>query len=138
MTLLILHEHALSTLILLSDERLHLIVDELGSLLAIGFVELLLTIIVADIGQIVTHTRKGYHAVSLFGHTLQVIHRTGRDASDKELLSSTSTQDSTHLVEHLLLGSDLSLLGQIPRSTERTATGHDGHLHQGVSILQMP
>ena len=76
MTLLILQEHTFSTLILLGDEHLHLIVDEFGSLLAIGLLELLLTVIVADIGQVVTHTRKGNHSVSLLGHTLQVIHRT--------------------------------------------------------------
>ena len=138
MTFTILKQHTLSTLILLSDERLHLVVDKLCSLFAIGFVELLLRVVVAQIRQAVAHTGISNHAIGLLGDTLKVVHRTGRDAPDKEFLCGTTAQDSTHLIEHLLLGCNLTLFRQIPCSTEGTTTRHNGYLHQRIGILQMP
>ena len=50
MALLVLQQEALGALILLCDEGFHLVVDELGGLLAIGLLPLLLTVVVADVG----------------------------------------------------------------------------------------
>ena len=138
MAFFVLQEYPLGTFILFGDESFHFVVDEFGCLLAIGFVPLLLAVIVAEVGQLVTHAGIGYHAIGLLGYTFEVIHGSSRDVSGEELFGCTSAEDGTHLVEHLLLGSDLSFFGQVPCGAERLSARHDGHLHQGVGILQVP
>ncbi len=127
------------TCILLVDHLLRLLVNQLCCVLAVRLIErILLIIIIAQVGQTVAHAGVGNHAVSLLRHALQVVHRTGRNRTHKELLSGATTQGGTHLVEHLLLRRNLTLLRQVPGSTQRTTTRHDGHLNQRVGMLQEP
>ncbi len=56
----------------------------------------------------------------------------------KEFLGSTSTHERTHLVEHLFLGGDLSLFGQIPGSSESLTTWNDSYLDKWIGILTEP
>ena len=94
MTILVLSQNLLGTLVLFVDHPHHLIVYDLGSCLGIRLLELVLRIvIVAHVGQLVAHTCKGNHAVGLLRHTLQVVHRTCGDMTHEEFFSRTTTQE---------------------------------------------
>ena len=139
MTLLVFRQYLLRTLVLLVHHLQHLVVHNLGSSLRIRTLELvLLIVIVAQIRQFLAHTCKGHHAVCLLGGTLQVVHGTRRDATNEQLLGSTSTQQRTHLVEHGLFGLQHTLFRQIPRCSQSTTTWYDAHLHQWVGKLREP
>ena len=111
MPVLVFQQQLLGAGILLGNECFGLVVDEFGSLLAVGLVKLLLAVVVADVGQLVAHASIGNHAVSLLGHALQVVHGAGRDMSGEELFCCTSAKYRAHLIEHLLFGSYLSFFG---------------------------
>ena len=124
---------------MLSNHLPYLLVDGLGCSLGVGFLEVVfIVVIVAEVGQLVTHAHIGNHAVGLLGDAFQVVHRSAADMAGEEFLGSSPSQRGTHLVEHLLAGGDLALLGQIPGSAQGTATRHDGHLDQRVGVLQQP
>ena len=92
MTLLMLGEDALGTLVLFVDHAQYLVVHDLGCGLRVGALELVfLVAVIADIRQFLTHTGISNHAIGLFGGTLEVVHRAGGDGTDKQLLSSTAT-----------------------------------------------
>ena len=91
MTLLMLGEDALGTLVLFVDHAQHLVVHDLGRGLRVGALELVfLVAVIADVWQFLTHTGIGNHTIGLFGGTLEVIHRAGRDSANKQLLCSTA------------------------------------------------
>ena len=56
----------------------------------------------------------------------------------EEFLGCTSTHQRAHLVEHLLLGGNLSLLWEIPGCSECLTTRHDGNLDEWIGILAEP
>ena len=139
MTFLVLLQNLLGTLILFVDHLQHLVVHDLGSGLRVGTLEtVLIIIIIAQVGQLVTHTGVCHHAVSLFRGALQVVHGTRGNLSDEELLGSTATQQGAHLVEHGLLGLQHTLLREIPCSTQGSASGYDGHLDKRIGKLGKP
>ena len=140
MTLLVLCQNLLGALIiLLIDHAQHLVVHNLSRSLRVRLLELILCIvIVAHIGQLLAHTGKGNHAVCLLGDTLQVVHRASRDMPHEEFLSSTTSQERAHFVEHSLLGLEYALLWQIPGCAKRLTTRHDAYLHQRIGKLREP
>ena len=93
MSLAVLLEYLLSACILVVDHLEYLVVHNLCRCLRVGTLELiLLLVVIADIGQSVTHAGIGYHAVSRLGSALQVVHSSCRYMSGEEFLGSTSTQ----------------------------------------------
>ena len=129
----------LGTLVLRRDEILDLLVDGLSRLVGIGLGEVVfLIVVIAEVGKFIAHTQIGHHAVSTLGDALQIVERTAGDMAEEHFLCGTSGQRCTDFVEHLLLGRDATLLGQIPSGTERLATGHNRHLHQRIGIFQEP
>ena len=117
MAVAFLQEQRLGALVLLVDHAFHLVVDLLCRGLAVGTLPLeFALVVVAQVGQFIAHTHVGYHAIGLLRHALQVVHGTTADVAREEFLGCTATQRGTHLVEHLLLRRDLTLLGQIPSS----------------------
>ena len=58
--------------------------------------------------------------------------------SGAHFLSHAACNSRSHLVEHLLLGGELLLVGQIPRSAERLSARDYGHLQQRIGIGQHP
>ena len=54
------------------------------------------------------------------------------------LLGYTTCDGRSHLVEHLLLGGELLLIGQIPRCAQGLSARDDGNLKQRVGIGQHP
>ncbi len=138
-SLLLLRQQGFGAGILLGYHALHFQVYLLGGVFAIWALEtIFVLVIIAQVGQLVAHAHVGYHAVGLLGDALEVVHSTRGHMTREQFLGGTSAQGGTHLVEHLLLGGYLSLLGQIPRCSQGTAAGHYGDLHQGVGILQVP
>ena len=75
MPLLMLQEYVLGPFILLVDHLEHLVVDDLGGGVTIGALELIVLIVVADIGQLVAHASVSNHAICTLGSPLQVVHR---------------------------------------------------------------
>ena len=70
--------------------------------------------------------------------TFQIVECPCGDASKNHFLSSPASQQCTHLVEQLFLSGELPLLWQIPCSSQRLSTRHDGNLDQRIGILQHP
>ena len=56
----------------------------------------------------------------------------------EQLFGSASAQRGAHLVEHLFLRGNLSLLGQVPGSTQCAATRDNRYLDERVGVLQVP
>ena len=56
----------------------------------------------------------------------------------EEFLGCTSTHQRAHLIEHLLLGGNLSLLREIPGCSECLTTRHDRNLDEWIGILTEP
>ncbi len=56
----------------------------------------------------------------------------------EEFLGCTSTHQRAHLIEHLLLGGNLSLLRKIPGCSECLTTRHDRNLDEWIGILTEP
>ena len=138
-TFLMFGQNLLSSSIFVVDEFQHLVVDNLSGSFRIRTLELIfLIVVVADVRQSVAHTCISNHTESTLCGTLQVVHGTCRDMTCEEFLGSSTTQEGTHLVEHLLLCSDLSLFWHIPCSSKRLSTRHDAHLNQRISILAEP
>ena len=93
MSLLMLSEDFLCTFVLLVDHTQHLVIHNLGGRLRIWFLELILSIIVvAEVGQFITHACKGDHAVSLLCGTLKVVHCSCGDLTDEQFLRSTASE----------------------------------------------
>ena len=137
--LLVLGEYLLGAVILLVYHLEHLLVYELGGAVGVGPLELVfLVVVVADVGQPVAHAGVGYHAVGALRGALQVVHGSRGDVPREEFLGGASSEQGAHLVEHLLLGGDLPLLGQVPGGSQGLSAGHDAHLHQGVGVLAEP
>ena len=110
-TILVFHQDVLGTGILLVHHLEYFLVDFSCRCLRVWALERVFALVViADVWQSLTHTEVSHHAVCTLGSTLQVVHRTRRDMSCKQFLCCTSTHQRAHLVEHLLLGGDLSLL----------------------------
>ena len=94
MTVLVVSQYLLGTVVLLVDHLQHLIVHDLCGGFRIGTLELVFrVVVVADVGQLVAHAGVCYHAVGLLGGTLQIVHGTRRYVADEELLGSTSAQE---------------------------------------------
>lgn len=72
------------------------------------------------------------------GHTLQIVQRTGRHHAEIHQLRRTAAQNGGHLVEHLLLGRDLALLGQIPCRAERLPSRNNRYLDQRIRMFEHP
>ena len=137
-----LPEHLLGHPIGRVNEFAGLAVNLLGRLLRVGLREghiaLAGRIVERTVAHLVAHAVVGHHGVGLFGHTLQVVQRAGRDLTKGQLLRHTTTQRGSHLVHELLARRDLTLLGQIPGSTQRLATRDDRHLDERRGMLQQP
>ena len=138
-TLLVLGEDLLGTLVLLIDHAQHLVVHDLGRRLGVRLLELVFGIVViADVGQLIAHAGEGNHAVGLLGGALQVVHGTCGDAADEELFGGAASEEGAHLVEHGLLGLEHTLFGQIPGSTEGLTARYDRDLDQRVGKFGEP
>ena len=134
-----LYQYVLGTLILLVDHLQHLFVYHLCRLSRVRLGEgIFVVVIIAHVRQFLAHAVISYHALRHLGSPLQVVHRTSRDMTSEEFLGSPASHERAHLVEKLLLGSQLALLWQIPCSTEGSASWHDAHLHERVGMLAEP
>src|SRR6185312_13062033 len=78
------------------------------------------------------------HGIGLFGNLLKVAQRAGRYFSEHYFFCSTSAKGSAHFICHLLSGSNLPFFRQVPCSTQRFTSRHNGYFHQWVSIFQYP
>ena len=139
MSLLVLHEDVLGSGVLLVHHLQHFLVDLSGSCFRVGALEtIFVLIIVADVGQRLAHTQISHHAIGTLRGALQVVHGSGRDVPGEQFLGGSSTHQRAHLVEHLLLGGNLSLLGEIPGGTQCLSARHDGYLDKRVGVLAEP
>ena len=138
-TILMLFQNFLGTVVLLVYHLQHLIVHNLGGCFRVGTLELiLLVVVIAQVGQTVAHAGIGHHAVSTLCGTLQVVHGSGGYVSGEELLCSASSQERAHLVKHLLLGGDGPFFWQIPCCAECLTAGHDAHFYQWIGVFAEP
>ena len=137
--LAVVAQYLLGAGILLGHELFDLLVNLLGRALGVGLGEVvLLVVVVAEVFQSLAHAQVGNHAVGALGDALQVVEGAAGDMAREELFGGPSGQRGAHLVEHLLLGGDAALFGQVPGGTEGLSARHDGHLDQGVGIFQQP
>lgn len=87
----------------------------------------------------IAHAQAGHLVDHDLGHTLEIIQRTGGDATKEDLLGGATSQQDTHPVTELGRGHDGALLRKVLRVAEsRRAARHDRHLQQGVRMLQEP
>ena len=139
---LVLFQDVNGPLILFLNDFRDLLVNGLGRELTVGFGEAIIGlstgIVIRDVANLVIQSIDAYDGPRLSGDFLQVIQGSGRYFVKHDLLGCSPSQGRTHLIQHLIRFNDLSLLGQVPGSTQGTSPGHDGYLYQGSRMLQHP
>ncbi len=124
------------------DEGFYLFVDGFSCFFTVWLVKrvLLLTgrVIITDVSNLVTHPKIGDHGKGLLCNPLQVIKGAGGYFFEGQLLRSPSSQCSTHLIQHLFGGGDLSLFRKIPGSSKCFSPGDNGDLYQRMGMFEKP
>ena len=72
------------------------------------------------------------------GDAFQIVERTARNASEEDLFGRATGQSCADFIEHLFLGGDGTLLGQVPSRAERLTAGHNGDFDERVGVLEQP
>ena len=125
------------TFVLFVHHILHFFVNQFSSFFAVRTIErIFIVTVITEVGQLFTHSEVGNHAESLFRNTFQVIHGTGRNTSQEQILSGTSTQCGAHLIKHLFFGGNLAFFGQIPGSAQCTSAWNNRYFNQRIGIFQ--
>ena len=92
MSLLVLRQYLLGTVVLLVNHLQHLLVHDLRRRFRIRLLErVILMVIEVDVGQFVAHASVRHHGVCLLCGALQVVHGPRRDVADKQFFGSTAT-----------------------------------------------
>ena len=131
-------ENAFGAIILFVDDATHFGIDASTGLFRVGFLETFLIGVVGHVGQALAHAEIGHHAVSTLRDAFQIVERTARNASEEDLFGCATGQGGADFIEHLFLGRDGTLLGQVPRRAERLAAGHNGDFDERVGVLEQP
>ena len=140
-SLFVLFENLLSACHLSGNHLLHLLINHLRGVFAVGVLEIgLLTgrVIITDILEVLAHAVIRHHRICLLVDFLKVIERTGRSLIEENLLSGTTCEGSTHLIEHTLSAHELAFFRQVPRCPQGDTTRHYSNLYQWVGIPEHP
>ena len=112
-SLFVLFEDLLSACHLSGNHLLHLLINHLRGVFAVGVLEIgLLTgrVVITDILEVLAHAVIRHHRIRLLVDFLKVIERTGRSLIEENLFSGTAGKRSTHFIEHALGAHKLAFL----------------------------
>ncbi len=117
-------------------------VYQLCSLLAVRLGEVIpartCRVIERQVSDLFTHTVISDHAVCHLGQPLKIVQGSCRRLAVNNLLSHTSADKGAHLINHLFLGNQLSLLWKIPRRSESLSARDYRHLEKRIRMRKKP
>ena len=124
------------------DQFLDLFINEFRSLLTIWFCEIVPTctsgIVEGKIADLFTHSVEGHHSICHLRKAFKIIESTCRWLSVDDFFSNTASDQRAHLVNHLLLGDQLTLFRKIPCCSQCLSTRDNRHLEKRICMREKP
>jgi len=95
----------------LIDDALNFVINELVSGVGVGFLEL--SVLVPNIPDSLAHTELGDDCMRQLVGLLEVIVGSSRDPTKEVLLGAPTAQDAAYPIQQLLVGLQLTLIGEV-------------------------